>query len=311
MSPANDWVAADWIAVDWGTSNLRVWAMDADDRPLAETSSHAGMSSLTRDGFEPALLDLVVGWLDLTRVTDVVACGMVGARQGWAEAEYATVPGPPRGPQAFTRPRVRDGGIAVHILPGMRQDTPPDVMRGEETQIAGLLAREPGFDGVVCLPGTHTKWAHVSAGEVVSFATFMTGELFALLSSASVLRHTVAADGWSDEDFAVAVEETLVRPERASARMFGLRAEALLAELSSERSRARLSGYLIGMELAGARPYWLGRDIVMIGARRMTEAYVAALRLGGLAPRIHDATEMTLAGLAAAHRQLLAERQHQ
>ena len=72
-----------------------------------------------------------------------------------------------------------------------------------------------------------------------------------------------------------------------------------------------LSGYLIGMELAGARPYWLGRDIVMIGARRMTEAYVAALRLGGLAPRIHDATEMTLAGLAAAHRQLLVERQHQ
>ncbi len=310
MSPANDWVAADWIAVDWGTSSLRVWAMGADDRPLAEASSQAGMSSLTRDEFEPALLDLIVGWLDLTRVTDVVACGMVGARQGWAEAEYATVPGPPRGPQAFTRPRARDAGIAVHILPGMRQNQPPDVMRGEETQIAGLLAREPGFDGVVCLPGTHTKWVHVSAGEVVSFVTFMTGELFALLSTASVLRHTVAATGWSDEDFVLAVKEAMARPERVTGRMFGLRAEALLSDLSPERSRARLSGYLIGMELAGARPYWLGRDIVMIGARRMTEAYVTALRLGGLAPRIHDATEMTLAGLAAAHKQLLDERHH-
>lgn len=310
MSPTSDWVAADWIAVDWGTSNLRAWAMSADDRPLAETSSQAGMSTLTRQEFEPALLDAIVGWLDLTRVTDVVACGMVGARQGWAEAEYAIVPGPPRGPQSFTRPRVRDGGIAVHILPGMRQDKPPDVMRGEETQIAGLLAREPGFDGVVCLPGTHTKWVHVSAGEVVSFLTFMTGEVFALLCSASVLRHTVAAEGWSDEDFATAVEDAMTRPEWAAARLFGLRAEALLADLSPERSRARLSGYLIGMELAAARAYWLGRDIVIIGAHGITEAYVAALRVGGLTARERDATEMTLAGLTAAHKQLLDERYH-
>ena len=310
MSPAADWVAADWIAVDWGTSNLRVWAMDANDRPLAETSSHAGMSSLARDEFEPALLDLIVGWLDVTRVTDIVACGMVGARQGWAEADYATVPGPPRGPQAFTRPRVRDGGIAVHILPGMRQNKPPDVMRGEETQIAGLLAREPGFEGVICLPGTHTKWVHVSGGEVVSFVTFMTGELFALLSTASVLRHSVGATGWSDEDFAAAVEEAMTRPERAAARLFGLRAEALLADLSPERSRARLSGYLIGMELAAARVYWLGRDLVMIGSHGIAEAYLTALRLGGLNPRALDATEMTLAGLSAAHRQLLDERHH-
>ena len=71
-------------------------------------------------------------------------------------------------------------------------------MRGEETQIAGLVAAEPGFDGVACLPGTHTKWAHVSAGEVVSFASYMTGEIFALLAGQSVLRKTLATDGWSD-----------------------------------------------------------------------------------------------------------------
>ena len=155
-------------------------------------------------------------------------------------------------------------------------------MRGEETQIAGLLAREPNFDGVVCLPGTHTKWVHVSAGEVVSFTSFMTGELFSLLATGSVLRHSIAAEGWSEADFETAVEDALARPERVSAKLFGLRAEALLMDLSPERSRARLSGLLIGMELAGARPYWLGRDIVMIGASRLVDAYIAAMHLCGL-----------------------------
>ena len=66
-------------------------------------------------------------------------------------------------------------------------------MRGEETQIAGALSLMPGFDGVLCLPGTHSKWAQICAGEVVSFQTFMTGEMFALLSEQSVLRHGLQA----------------------------------------------------------------------------------------------------------------------
>ena len=193
---------------------------------------------------------------------------MAGARGGWEEAPYATVPCPP-GPAAFARPRTRDPRLSVRILPGLRQDQPPDVMRGEETQLAGLLAAEPGFDGVACLPGTHTKWVHLSAGEVVSFASYMTGEIFALLATASVLRKTVAPDGWSDPDFLQAVEDGMARPERTAARLFGLRAEALLHGLPPERARARLSGLLIGAELAGARPYWLGREVVLIGADRL------------------------------------------
>jgi hypothetical protein len=73
-------------------------------------------------------------------------------------------------------------------------------MRGEETQIAGFLAQNPGFDGVLCLPGTHTKWVHISAGEVVSFRSFMTGELFATVGPHSVLRHSVG-EGWDDAAF--------------------------------------------------------------------------------------------------------------
>ncbi|MBP7001442.1 2-dehydro-3-deoxygalactonokinase [Amaricoccus sp.] len=296
----------EWIAVDWGTSNLRAWAMDAAGRPRAEAGSAAGMGGLARDGFEPALLDLIGPWLAPGRRTQLLACGMVGARQGWIEAPYVTVPCAPVGPPVAAP--ATDPRIAVRILPGLRQDGAWDVMRGEETQIAGLVAGAPGFDGVACLPGTHTKWAHVSAGEVVSFASFMTGELFALLASASVLRHSVGSEGWSEADFAEAVEETLGRPERLAGRLFGIRAEGLLAGLAPERARARLSGLLIGAELAAARPYWLGREVVLVGAPALAAAYRAALALVGVAASEADAAAMTRAGLAAAHARLTAQR---
>jgi 2-dehydro-3-deoxygalactonokinase len=308
MGPANEWIAADWIAAYWGPTHLRAWAIGADNRVLAEAESDAGTLSLEPERFEPALLDLVLGWLDLTRVTDVFVCGMAGSRQGWAESAYATVPGTPRGELPFAEPVVRDGGISVHILPGMRQDKPADVMRGEETQMAGLIAREPHFDGVVCLPGTHPKWVHISAGEIVSFATYMTGEVFGLLSTASVLHYTMEGGGWSDADFAEAVEEALSWPELVSRKLFGIRAEALLEDLSPGASRARLSGLLIGAELASARPYWLGRDVVLVGESEMAGVYERALSLCGVTPRHHDPSDLTIAGLAAARDDLCAAR---
>ncbi|RYH94878.1 MAG: 2-dehydro-3-deoxygalactonokinase, partial [Acetobacteraceae bacterium] len=173
-----------WIAVDWGTSNLRAWAVSADGDVLAETSSEEGMGKLTRDGFEPALLRLIGPWLE--RRPPIVACGMVGSRQGWCEAAYRTVPCTPLDRTALVTAPVQDPRLNVAIAPGLKQLAPADVMRGEETQIAGALRLMPGYDGVMCLPGTHSKWVHISAGEVVSFQTFMTGEMFALLSEQSV-----------------------------------------------------------------------------------------------------------------------------
>jgi 2-dehydro-3-deoxygalactonokinase len=81
-----------WIAVDWGTSNLRAWAMDDEGQAIANAASEAGMARLSRDDFEPTLLSVVDGWLTSGRKTRIVACGMVGARQGWMEAAYASVP---------------------------------------------------------------------------------------------------------------------------------------------------------------------------------------------------------------------------
>lgn len=290
----------DWIAADWGTSRLRVWAMRGDN-PIAASASDKGMGHLERAEFEPALLELIDPWLG-TNPVNVIICGMAGSRQGWVEAPYAAVPCQPISAATAT-PEVRDQRLRVHILPGLKQAAPPDVMRGEETQIAGFLAGSQGFSGVICLPGTHTKWAQISAGEVVSFRTFMSGELFALISTQSVLRHTVGP-GWDEKAFLEALADSMSRPEAIASRLFTIRATALLDTMSPEAGRSRISGLLIGAELAAARPYWLGQDVAIIGSAEQSNAYAQALESQGLAPRVHDGDQMTLAGLALANKGL-------
>jgi 2-dehydro-3-deoxygalactonokinase len=115
-------ITPDWIAVDWGTSNLRAWAMAADG-VLAEAVSDDGMGKLARDQFEGALLRLIAPWLGSGR-TKVIACGMVGARQGWQEATYRGVPCAPVAAGELTAVTTADARIDVAIVAGLSQSTP-------------------------------------------------------------------------------------------------------------------------------------------------------------------------------------------
>ena len=292
----NEGQKPDWIAVDWGTSHLRAYAMSGGS--VIDTASSAdGMGALDRDQFEAALLALIEPWLK--DKTPVLACGMVGARQGWVEAPYATVPTAADQTKTMAAP-TKDPRLIVRVLPGLKQVNPADVMRGEETQIAGFLSLNKGWDGVICLPGTHSKWALISAKEVVSFQTFMTGELFSCLSHHSVLRHTVTTDGWDNNAFVEALSDTIARPEKLAARLFSIRAEGLVNGMPNETAKARLSGLLIGAELAAARPYWLGQQVAVIGAPDIAGLYVAALAEQGVPATHVQGDRMTIAGLNAA-----------
>ncbi|GAA4221298.1 2-dehydro-3-deoxygalactonokinase [Sagittula marina] len=289
--------APEWIAVDWGTSHVRVWAMNGATI-LARRDSDQGMGRLHASEFEAALLTLLGDWLDTAPVPlPVVICGMAGARQGWHEAPY--IPVPCEVPVHGVAVPTKDARLNVRILPGLSQAKPADVMRGEETQIGGFLASQADFDGVLCLPGTHTKWAHISAREVVSFRTFMTGEMFALLSQQSVLRFSTA-DGWDKAAFLDGVADGMGRPAGFAAELFSLRARDLLEDPPKGHARARLSGLLIGLELAGSRPYWLGQDVVVLSDDSLGQAYVAALDAQGAVVRSAATEGVTLAGLVTA-----------
>jgi 2-dehydro-3-deoxygalactonokinase len=129
----------------------------------------------------------------------------------------------------------------------------------------------------------------------------MTGELFALLSRQSVLRFAVEGTGWDDNSFCAAVSDAMSSPQNVSAWLFGLRADSLLNETGADALRARLSGLLLGLELAGTKPYWLGRDIVIIAEPHLTTLYSAALAEQGLSARELDGSELSFAGIQATY----------
>jgi 2-dehydro-3-deoxygalactonokinase len=227
---------------------------------------------------------------------------MAGAKSGWKEAAYLKAPCPPINEEKIIQVETEDQRISVSIIPGIMQKSPPDVMRGEETQIAGYLSKNPDFDGIICLPGTHTKWVHISAGEIVSFKTFMTGEIFLSLSEHSILKSSVQSDGLDLTSFLEAFEDTYSNPALLSSKLFGLRAADLLENTSSKLLKSKLSGYIIGSELAGAKSYWLGQNIVMIGNDDLCILYQKALKKLGLNATIENTQNVTLYGLQQACR---------
>lgn len=286
---------SDWIAADWGTTNLRLWLMSGLDA-MEERSSPRGMSALSGPAdFQAALAGATQGW----PLVPVIACGMIGARQGWVEVPYVSAPC--NALPLLTAIAGQPDGRAVLIASGVMQAQPADVMRGEETQVAGLLQASPGFDGVVCLPGSHTKWIRVSAGEICHFQTVMTGEVFGLLAHGSVLRHSIG-QGLADPcsaAFTDAVAAAISQPLQAWARLFGLRAQALIGSDDNE-SASRLAGTLIGMDLGASRSYWLGQKVVILCAPKLAALFQSALQSQGANGIIGDVDEVTRAGLFAA-----------
>ena len=294
----------DWIAVDWGTTRLRAWAMDTSNRVVMRAASEKGMAGLEPDQFEPTLLELVGEWLPAAGTVDIIACGMVGARTGWIEAPYSAVPCRPLATGRTVAAPCRDSRIRVTILPGLCQQDPADVMRSEETQIAGAIGSDTHANGIVCVPGTHSKWVGIEHGQVVDFRTFMTGELFNILTRHSVLRPVLDSQGWDKDSYAGGVSDALDDPADVAGKLFALRARSLLEGLPAEAARSRLSGLLVGLELAAARLFWSGRQTMLISEGLMSEIYSSALEIAGGEVLHIDAEKATLNGLIEARRQL-------
>lgn len=288
-----------WIAVDWGTSNLRIWAMDAHGGVVDEITSDQGMLGLAPDAFEPILLHHINPWIGDAKIP-VIACGMVGSRQGWKEAPYETVPARPA--TRTVQVETRDPRLNVHVVAGIQQTDPADVMRGEETQVAGFLTGRQGYSGVVCLPGTHSKWVEIERGEIKRFQTVLTGELFDLLSKQSVLRHSMM--DWDEACFVNEVSQMVQEPEALTRRLFGVRANHLLQGNISGKSR--LSGMLIGAELAALSSWWQGHETVVIGASALAQIYGVALRSLGANVQVQAGDASTLDGLKSVYRELFS-----
>ncbi|EPJ43232.1 MAG: hypothetical protein OFPII_43030 [Osedax symbiont Rs1] len=295
----------DWIAVDWGTTRLRVWGLSKQGEILTHNSSDKGMNTLQSEEYEQVLIEHIEDWLDKDRTIAVLACGMLGSKQGWIETHYETAPC--IGSKQLVQAPVSNQGFKVYICPGVKQLSPADIMRGEETQILGFLTDNPGYSGVICLPGTHCKWVQVTAGVIEYFQTYMTGELYALLSQHSILRHCVAKNGWHTSAFKKAVASAIDSPATIYGQLFSLRAESILNGLSAEVARARLSGYMIGLELCAAQQYWKDKEVMVIGEQQISIRYMEAFRSLKIKSEHFNSDELTIKGLTSIYHQILGQ----
>lgn len=278
------------IAVDWGTSSFRAYRLDAAGTVRGQRSAAAGL--LSCDGrFAAVLAQQLEGWDD----DRVLMAGMVGSRSGWREVPYVACPAG-LAEIAAGVVELDEGalpGRRIGIVPGVSQregGAPPDVMRGEETQLLGLLARLQG-DGphTVCLPGTHSKWVQVQGSRIVGLRTAMTGELYALLRRHSLLAALMPAPAEDDADdpeaFAQGVAASAADGGLAH-QLFGVRTRGLFGELGTTGAPSYLSGLLIGHELRALRS---GSDAVvhLVGGAALVPRYSRALQALGAHAQAH------------------------
>ena len=260
-----------WIAVDWGTSTFRAYLVQNNE--VSDTiETKDGMKFVKSHLFEQTLLTLIDRWLDNDKITEILASGMVGSKQGWEEAPYQKTPCNLKSLNYIT-PSLKDNRISLKIFSGVSQINQPDVMRGEETQIAGFLNENPNFNGSICLPGTHSKWVEIKNNNIIKFKTFMTGELFEIISKNSVLIHSVKAEKIDKMELLKSVDEILQKPELFSNALFQLRADDLINSKGHTIYKSRLSGYLLAIELLGSVEFWKNSDIVLIGNPDLTSMY--------------------------------------
>jgi len=273
------------IAIDWGTTSLRAFRLDAEGRVLEQRRSAQGI--LTAAGrFAEVLRETIAGWGDAL----VVIAGMIGSRQGWFEMPYVDCPAGIDEIAAVMRrlPAAALAGRELWIVPGLRTRDGAgvyDVMRGEETQLCGVLAQTETTRASVCLPGTHSKRATLVEGRVDGFATAMTGELFALLCEHSLLGRLMNDGGHDAEAFARGVAHASSKGDLLH-HLFAARTHGLFDVLRPDQLRPFLSGLLIGHELNDL-PADAG-IVHLVAAPALLVAYEAALAQRGHAVRAHS-----------------------
>jgi 2-dehydro-3-deoxygalactonokinase len=282
--------------------------LDAAGNVLERRAVPRGILTVTDGDFGGVLASQIADWLRSAAVP-VLMSGMIGSRQGWLEAPYLTCPAG-LADLAAGLARVSFNHADVRIVPGLETATATmrDVMRGEETQVFGALARIGAENGRFLLPGTHSKWVLAQAGRIVGFSTYMTGEIYAAARAHTILGRLMEDGEASGAAFGRGVQEGARAggPGALLNRLFGVRTSGLFGEIAGRDLPDYLSGLLIGAEIADAAGqdsgpvHIIASDVLaaryraaagalgvaadIIASDCIVEGYIAIAKLAGLVP---------------------------
>lgn len=282
-----------YIAVDWGTTNRRAYLLDDQDLLQDEFADDCGLMAVPAGGFDRAVAEI------RERLGDrpMLLAGMVGSNRGWREAPYVPCPADAHDlAQAILW--VEPGRTG--IVPGVcqRGEAGADVMRGEEVQVLGAVARGlVPADATICHPGTHAKWIKIEKGRIARFQTMMTGEMFSLLTEHSILADQLAGEAQVDDAFHSGVAEALAGGDLLSS-LFRVRAGHLLGE-GYANGASYASGLLIGCDVRAGLALSADEGVIaLVGRLDLCALYAAALARAGRQTTQLDGEDAFLAGIA-------------
>ena len=287
------------IAIDWGTSSLRGARLGASGQVLESREFPRGILTVPPGQFEAVFHELFGDWMQAEGALCLIS-GMAGSRQGWQEAPYCPCPA---GFSELGQHLLWLQPDRIALVPGLSctsTDTlnTPDVMRGEEVQIFGALQLAGRDSATLVLPGTHSKWVQVQGGRVTQFQTFMTGEVFALMSQHSILDKTLDLNGAFDESTFLQGVDQSQQPGSILHHLFAVRTLGLFERLSAAQLPSYLSGLLIGEELRQQAASTHTEPVILMGSEALTLRYTLALQHLRI-PCQSRGAEATWAGLFA------------
>lgn len=298
------------VGVNWGSSNFRAFLIGDDGQVRDTVEQPRGIAGLDRAQMQALIAEVAARWPQATRW---YASGMIGSNIGWSDAGYVECPTGLAQLAAHLH-EVRIGEVPVAIVPGLAcrraVDDAPDIMRGEETELLGLIAsgRVPAT-GLVALPGTHSKWVRLQDGAVVDFMTAMSGEIFDRLTAAGLLASVVDGPAEAGDAFHAGLKAGHDSGLGLGTLLFGARARVIRQYLPKRDGASYLRGLLIGAELADVARLWPGAlagTLPLVGAAPVCALYATGVAaLGGHAQQIlsHDAVTR---GFAALHAEAVA-----
>lgn len=298
-------MARDFVGINWGSSNFRAYLLNEAGIVQDSWIEASAIAALDRQGMEARIEQIGQRW---PGAGTLYACGMIGSNIGWEEVAYVECPVDLDELALRLRPTPIAGRV-MHIVPGLAcrraADDAPDIMRGEETELFGLLcAGRLPRQGIVALPGTHSKWVRIVDGRVEEFMTAMSGEIFDRLTAAGLLASIVGAPAAPGPAFDAGVRAGARGAPGLGTLLFGARARVIRKELDRDDAASYLRGLLIGAEIADVQtfhPFSADQTITLIGAGPVCAMYAQALMHLRRRSAIVDAADATARGFAALH----------
>lgn len=255
------------LSVDWGTTNFRLRMVEYQSQKVIEETflQNGGVKNLfyqwKKEGGSRRLifLNFLKNQINNLKVekpadTPVMISGMASSSIGLLELPYAKLPFATNGENSIVNFIKPNGmiGYPVYLISGIKSET--DIIRGEETQLIGCIKERDSQvgDQLYIFPGTHSKHMLVRENQVIDFKTYMTGEIFGLLATNSIIGDSVKAGG---KKIGIKAKNSFESGLKAAIRgnflneTFQLRANYLFKKISKEDNFYYLSGLMIGTEI--------------------------------------------------------------